>query len=271
MRIHTQTTTVTLNVDRQTFGWIGDTVDRSAALPIVSNLLFKQLLDADRRAASQHAEHHSVKIGDVLFDAGEPIDHIYFPLDTMIALEQNGRIEVAVAGNEGMSGWTALAGFRDSPYRAVVRNRGGQILKVSVDTLRSASSASPSLRLMIARYMVVTAVQMAEGLGAHSHHRLDAAIARWLLMRHDRVGGDWIRAQHDEIADSIGARRASVTDCLHILEGEYLIRCRRGRILIRSRRDLEHRANGAYGAAETLYRSSLGCFGKSAVERNLQI
>lgn len=250
-------------MDKQAFGWIGDTVERSVALPIVANRLLKQLLDVDRQAASRHAEHHSVSVGDVLFDAGEPIDHIYFPLDTIIVLEQGARIEVAVAGNEGMSGWTALAGFRDSPYRAVVRHRGGQLLKVSVESLLSASSNSASLRLMIARYLVVTAVQMAEGLGAHSHHRLDAAIARWLLMRHDRVGGDWISAQHDEIAEGIGARRASVTDCLHILEGDYLIRCRRGRILIRSRAELELRANGAYGAAESLYRSSLGSFGKS--------
>jgi CRP-like cAMP-binding protein len=162
-----------------------------------------------------------------------------------------------------MAGWTAIGGQRHSPYRAVIRHSDGRLLKIPVTSLLGASASNPNLRSLLAQYVVVTAVQMAEGLGAHSHHRLEASIARWLLMRHDRVGGDWISAQHQEIAEGIGARRASVTDCLHILEGEQHVRCRRGRILIRSRHDLEAKASGAYGAAESLYRASLGHFGKS--------
>ncbi|MEP6982271.1 MAG: helix-turn-helix domain-containing protein [Sphingomicrobium sp.] len=192
------------------------------------------------------------------------LEHAYFPIDTIVSLEQTGRIEVALAGREGMSGWTAIAGFCRSPYRAMVCCRDGSLLKIEVNALLAAVAANPRLSTILWQYMVITAVQMAEGLGAHSHHRVEAAIARWLLMRHDRVGGDWIEAQHQEIADCLGARRASVTDCLHILEGDGHIRCRRGRILIRNRDDLETRANGAYGTAETLYRASLGAFGKSS-------
>jgi hypothetical protein len=45
-------------------------------------------------------------------------------------------------------------------------------------------------------------------------------------------------------------RRASVTVCLQILEGEYSIRSLRGRVLIRNRAALEASADGAYGACE---------------------
>lgn len=228
-----------------------------------SNLLLRQIAIADGSILDRHVQELSVSAGTVLFEAGEPLGHAFFPVDTMVSLEQTGRIEVALAGREGMSGWTAIAGFCRSPYRAMVRCRDGILLKIDIEILLSAISANPRLRSILWQYMVVTAVQMAEGLGAHSHHRVEAGVARWLLLRHDRLGGDWISAQHQEIAECLGVRRASVTDCLHILEGDMHIRCRRGRILIRNRHDLEARAGGAYGAAESLYRESLGAFGKT--------
>lgn len=209
----------------------------AAPLPVTSNLLLRQLTAADRSLVEPHLELQWVSCGTLLFDEGDPVEHAYFPVDTVIALEQACRIEVALAGREGMAGWTAASGHCRSPYRAVVRCRDGQILRIAVQRLLAAMSANPKLRSTILQYMVVCAVHMAEGLSAHSHHRLEAAIARWLLLRHDRLGGDWIPAHHQEIADNLGARRASVTDCLHVMEGDLHIRCRRGRILVRNRAD----------------------------------
>jgi CRP-like cAMP-binding protein len=247
----------------KTLRLISDRCAESSPLPLTSNLLLRQLAGSDRLCLEPHIQRHIVTAGTTLFDVGQPLQHAYFPIDTIVSLEQSARIEVALAGREGMAGWTAIAGFCHSPYRATVRCRDGLLLTIDIDALLRAVGANPKLRSILWQYMVVTAVQMAEGLGAHAHHRVEAAVARWLLMRHDRVGGDWILAQHQEIADCLGARRASVTDCLHILEGERHIRCRRGRILILNRANLESRASGAYGAAESLYRASLGAFGKS--------
>lgn len=230
--------------------------------PVTSNLLLKRLTAPDRALIEREAEALSARAGAVLFDAGQSLDHVYFPVDTMIGLENFSGLEVAIAGREGMAGWTALGGFTHSPYRAVVRSREGWVLRVPIGPLLGAAAARIELRWVLTQFAIVSAVQMAEGVGAHLHHRLEAAVVRWLLLRHDRIGGDWIRAHHQEIADNLGARRASVTDCLHIIEGEQHVRCRRGRILIRDRAALEARAMGAYGTAETLYRASLGEFGK---------
>lgn len=244
--------------------WSRQSWDEASPLPLTSNLLLKQLAASAPALIEQQIELQKVTAGTVLFEPGEQLKHVYFPVDTIIALEQTSRIEVAVAGREGMAGWTAVTASCRSPYRAIVSGRDGQLLKLSIDSLLAALARNCGLRSIIWQYIVITAVQMAEGLGAHSHHRLEAAVTRWLLLRHDRVGGDWICAQHQEIAGGLGARRASVTNCLHVLEGEGHIRARRGRILIRNRGDLQSRANGAYGAAESLYRASLGPFGKSS-------
>ena len=62
---------------------------------------------------------------------------------------------------------------------------------------------------------------------------------------------------------SLAVRRATVTDTLHILEGEGLVRCTRARIIVRDRAGLERRAGKAYGAAEEAYRALQAPFGKA--------
>jgi CRP-like cAMP-binding protein len=223
----------------------------------------RQLSAADRALLEADIQVESISAGTQLTVIGEPVDSIYFPVDTLISVEQSGGLEVAIVGREGMFGWSVLAGSQLWPFRAVTRGRGGQLLKIPHATVVAAFAASPALRAMLNQYLFVLAVQMSESMAAHGLHRLEARVARWILVRHDRVGGDEISAQHSEIAANLGARRASITDCLHIIEGHSEVRCRRGRILIRDRAKLEQRASGCYGLAEAQYRNSFGSFGKS--------
>ena len=72
-------------------------------------------------------------------------------------------------------------------------------------------------------------------------------------MAHDRVEGDEIVVTHTEIAVMLGIRRASVTDTLHILEGERLIHSRRGQVTVLDRNGLRRRAGATYGFAEEEY------------------
>jgi DNA-binding transcriptional regulator YhcF (GntR family) len=72
-------------------------------------------------------------------------------------------------------------------------------------------------------------------------------------MAHDRIEGDEIRVTHEEIAVMLAVRRASVTDALHVLEGENLIRATRGRVLVRNRSGLRRIAGDAYGFFEAEY------------------
>lgn len=238
----------------------------SSLLPTKNNHLLRQLAVADRVLLERRMECAPVAAGTVLIDVGQPLDTVYFPVDAVISIEQSSRMEVATVGREGMFGWSAMAEHQRSPFRAVVRGRNGLLLTSPVASAVSAMSESPRLRAMLCRYLVIVAIHMSETIDSHCLHRLEVRLARWLLVHHDRVAGDEIRAQHDQIADSLGVRRASITDCLHIIEGEGHIRCRRGRITMRDRAPLEQMARGCYGAAEAHYRSSFGSFGKGRVQ-----
>jgi CRP-like cAMP-binding protein len=212
-----------------------------------------------------HLEVVNVVRGATLFASSDRGEHIFFPQGPLISLEQHNRVEVAVVGSEGMVGWHALVGCSSSPFGAIVRGRDGVVLKLRTEILVAILADTPALGLIVHSFVNVISVQMGETIGALASHRIDMRLARWILLRHDRVGGDEIIVQHDEIAENLGARRASITDCLHVIEGEGLVRCKRGRIIVLDRCGLEAVAANCYGAAENFYRNAIGGFGKIGV------
>jgi CRP-like cAMP-binding protein len=201
----------------------------------------------------------------VLIEERASTDYVYFPLGTLVSLDQPDGAEIALIGNEGLVGWPALVGCARSPHRAIVRGLEGTVSKIRTDVLMRIAAESPAVASVLNRFVTVVGMQMAETIGAYALHRVDMRLARWLLLRHDRLAGDEIAVNHDEIAANLGTRRASITDCLHIIEGEGLVRCRRGRIVVRDRARLEELASGCYGTAESCYREIIGEFGKAPV------
>jgi CRP-like cAMP-binding protein len=201
--------------------------------------------------------------GTVLSDIADEGDYIFFPQGPLVSLQHGQNVEVALVGSEGLVGWPALVGCRSSSLRAVVCGREGCILRVRTEQLLALAATRPALDLLLSRYMNVIALQMAETIGAGASHRLELRLARWILLRHDRMGGDEIPVHHDDIALNLGTRRASITDTLHILEGAGLVRGRRGRLIVRDRKGLESVAGDCYGASEAFYRTIIGVFGKT--------
>lgn len=63
----------------------------------------------------------------------------------------------------------------------------------------------------------------------------------WLLMVHDRVGGDNLKLTQEMIASRVGARRAGITVAAGMLQEMKAIEYRRGQLHIRDR-DLLERA-----------------------------
>lgn len=239
--------------------------------PVAARSFLAQIGPRDLARMTPHLEAVEVCRGASLFPMSDVGEHIYFSQGPMISLEQQNGVEVALVGSEGLVGWTALVGCATSPYGAVVRGRDGYLLRVRTELFRSIIVDAPSINLVLNSFVNVITVQMSETIGAFASHRIEMRLSRWILMRHDRVGGDEIMVQHDEIAANLGARRASVTDCLHLLEGDGLVRCRRGRIFVRNRRGLEEVAAACYGAAEDCYRTAIGSFGKLAPLRSPKV
>lgn len=231
------------------------------------NLLLARLARSDQMLLEPHARALTLDRGMPLVGPDRVIDAAYFPETALISLEEqidrDRSVEVGVVGREGMLGWSALLGSGCVSPGAVVRMGPGTLLRIEFGPLCAACARSGSLRATLLQFVDMVIVQMARTIASHLQHTLDQRLARWLLMRHDRIGGDVLIVQHEEIAHCMNVRRASVTDRLHLLEGERLIRCNRGRVLVRDRLALERYAGDAYGATEAHYRSLIGPFGKT--------
>lgn len=230
------------------------------------NLLLQSLSARDALALASGLKRVRFAAGTCLADEDPEQATIYFP-ETLVAClgipsSGCGTFEIGLVGREGAIGWDALLGCTGR-HCAKVQLSGGEALAISVLQLRAICTTHPTLTEALLRFGHVFAIQMAGTLVSNLHDGYDRRLCRWLLMFHDRIDGDELAITHDTLATLLHARRATVTDALHVLEGEHLLRCTRGRIVIRDRAALETRAAHAYGAVEQTYRAAIGAFGKS--------
>lgn len=234
--------------------------------PSFANQLLLALSSADQHRLGETLEPVRLRGGETLLTVGQPASKVIFPETCLVALlatDREGRtIEVGLVGREGCVGWTAVVEGVQEVVSAVVQPGGGTALLCASTSLAGSDQNSPALTRLLQKYFGVVAAQMSGAALAATLASLDARLARWLLMRHDRCRHEVIEVSHQWIADGLGVRRASVTDALHRLEGERLLRCTRGCIRIRDRAGLVRRADGHYGAAEGHYCAAIGPFGR---------
>lgn len=231
------------------------------------NRFLTQLSREDAALLEGALEHVALPAGTLLLANGAPLEAIYFPETMIVSIGGQAfdghHVETALIGFEGIVGCSAFAGSQHTTYDAIVQMKGGTAWRISRSDIEKACLASGTLTAAAMRFADVLSVQMAQAIISSLQDPVKRRLCRWLLMRHDRVLTDQFLIRHDEISLSLGTRRASVTDCLHILEGEHLVRCHRGRIIIRDRPGLEAAAFGSYGAAEAYYRERIGPFGRT--------
>ena len=160
--------------------------------------------------------------------------------------------EVGVVGREGLVGFSVMLDVRSSPLRAMVQMPGDG-LEMATGALLDATERSRSLRSTLLRFTHVFMMQAASTAYSNAHYTVEQRLARWLLMCHDRSTGDDLELTHEFLAMMLSVRRPGVTVATHVLEGNGLIRAKRGRITILDRGKLAALAGDSYGLAETEY------------------
>ena len=159
---------------------------------------------------------------------------------------------VGLIGREGMVGIPIALGVRATPFEYFVQHAGDG-LRMAAHHLEEVIDERPSLHRVLLRYAQALNVQTSGTAFANAEHTVETRLARWLLMCHDRVDGDDIAITHDFLSMMLGVRRAGVTTATHVLEGNGLIRTKRGVITVLDRERLEELADNAYGLPEAEY------------------
>src|SRR6202041_442956 len=95
------------------------------------------LPDSEWLRWQSHLEPVHMPLGQVLYEPGATLSHVYFPTDAIVSLlyvmENSASAEIAVVGNEGIVGISLFMGGDSTSSRAVVQSAGlGYRLKSSV-------------------------------------------------------------------------------------------------------------------------------------------
>jgi CRP-like cAMP-binding protein len=200
-------------------------------------------------------EHVDLKLGDVLYESGGTMSHVYFPTTAIVSLlyvmEDGASAEIAVVGHEGVVGVSLFMGGESTPSRAVVQS-GGKGLRLGAQQIQAYFKRAPVLHLLL-RYTQALITQMAQTAVCNRHHSLDQQLCRWLLLSLDRLSGSELVMTQELIANMLGVRREGVTESAAKLQKSGLIKYSRGRITVLDRPGLEARSCECYAVVKKEY------------------
>ncbi|NEX64649.1 Crp/Fnr family transcriptional regulator [Noviherbaspirillum galbum] len=200
-----------------------------------------------------HLEMVSMPLGDVLYESGSRLQHVYFPTTSIVSLlyvmENGSSGEIAVVGNEGILGIALFMGGETTPSRAVVQS-AGHGYRLRANLLKDEfNRAGPMLHLLL-RYTQALITQMAQTAVCNRHHSVDQQLCRWLLMSLDRLTSNELIMTQELISNMLGVRREGVTEAAGKLQSAGLIRYQRGHITVVDRPGLEARTCECYAVVK---------------------
>jgi CRP-like cAMP-binding protein len=220
------------------------------------NKLLAALPEADWQRWLPNLEPVDLPLGEVLYEPGATLSHVYFPTTAIVSLlyvmENGASAEIAVAGNEGIVGISLFMGGESTPSRAVVQS-AGQAFRMEAQTLKDEfGQHGPVLHLLL-RYTQALITQMAQTAVCNRHHSLDQQLCRWLLLSLDRLQGNQLVMTQELIANMLGVRREGVTEAALKLQKAGFITYARGHIKVLDRSGLEECTCECYAVVKKEY------------------
>ena len=119
-------------------------------------------------------------------------------------------------------------------------------------------AARPTLRLFLLRYVQSLSTQTSFTALTNARSKLEARLARWLLMSYDRCKCPDLPFTHEFLGLMLGVRRAGVTEAAIILQTEGYIKYRRGHITIIDKEGLEEHTCECYPVLKKEFDSVVG-------------
>ena len=191
----------------------------------------------------------SLALGQVLYESGEQLDHVYFPENCIVSLlyvmENGASAEIGIVGKEGVVGIALFMGGDTTPNRAVVQSEG-DCYRLRFAALKQEFRRGGPFQQLLLRYTQALITQMAQTAVCNRLHSVDQQLCRWLLLSHDRLENDELTMTQELIANMLGVRREGVTVAAGQLQAAGLIQYHRGHIQIMDRPGLETRVCECY-------------------------
>ncbi|MBW8815434.1 MAG: Crp/Fnr family transcriptional regulator [Caulobacterales bacterium] len=227
----------------------------------LQNSLLEALPKEDYALVAPHLVQVDLERGRLLYDPGDPIDHVYFPHDGVISLmtlmDSGAAIESATIGPEGALGLMAAVAPRQSLSRAIVQTPL-TAARIGAERLHEAWEKSAHLRDLADRHTEALFGHAIQSVACNALHSVEARFCRWLLTCHDRISSDTVALTQEFLADMLGVQRTTVTAVARSLQAKGAIRYRRGVVDILDRQVLQALTCECYTVIRGTYARLLG-------------
>jgi CRP-like cAMP-binding protein len=201
-----------------------------------------------------HLHEVELPLGLSLYEAGDALRHMYFPLSGVVSLLNvmldGASAEVAVVGHEGVVGIGLFMGGEVASTRAVVQG-AGRACRLPGRYLKAEFDRHGEMQHLLLLYTQSLLRQMAQTVACNRHHSLDQQLCRWLLLSLDRMSGNVINMTQDLMANMLGVGLGGVTAAAGRLQTQGIIAYQRGRITVLDRPRLEQHSCECYGAVRS--------------------
>jgi CRP-like cAMP-binding protein len=218
-----------------------------------ANHILRALPPHDRARLLAALQPVAFALGDVIFDAGAPIDHVYFPTSAVASAlqttEDGATVEMSLTGNDGVIGVTAVLADDIAATQTVAVVAGGALM-LRAAALCEEFATGGALQALLLRYTHSLITQISQTAVCNRLHGAEQRLCRWLLMCRDRVDTNELHMTQEFISHMLGGRRETVTVAAGRLQDAGLIRYTRGQITILDRRGLEAAVCECYGTVE---------------------
>lgn len=131
-----------------------------------------------------------VATGQVISEAGESLEFVYFPTTcttSLVSHTANGdSSELAMTGRDGIVGVSLVLGSGSMNHRAVIQC-AGQAFRMPAAVFLSELSRCSELQQLALAYVQSLITQMAQSIVCISHHSVSERLCYWLLFNQDAV------------------------------------------------------------------------------------
>jgi CRP-like cAMP-binding protein len=213
-----------------------------------NNLMIKQLSSDKYEKLLSSFQLICLEADQLIFRPYETIQYVFFPVSAIIAMQidisDGSSVDIVLIGKEGMVG-SGVMGGNQNFSRARVKF-GGFAYKLPLSVFLSELAQDSSfLKIWMAttRQMIL---QIAMPTICSSKHSNEQQFIRWVMNTLDKTQGHTLQITHQEIADTLGIRRESVTLAAGKLSQEGLLEVTRGQLEILDRPKLEAMACECY-------------------------
>lgn len=191
--------------------------------------------------------------GDVLFEAGSPPRHIFFPTTATVSFPCVDDGETTLVGSEGVVGVALFLAGAIAPGRGVVERTGFGYRLPSLVFLAEFNRGGPLMHVVL-HYAQALLSQMAQTAFCNHHHTLEQQFCRQLLICLDRLGESAMATRHGWIP---GLGNEGVAEIAEKLQRAGLVECRDERIALLDRPALERRACECYAVVRAAFERQL--------------